>query len=243
MNLFDREIKELREYLQGKSLEQTIKEIHYTKSAVQWPSGEGRNIVLGEDVGVELGNPQEESLSFIVLTDSKNEVRDNKISLIGPDLQESQGKSLPFGKVVIVSGKGFDETNSYERFRDIESIRFDVDLKGYMLRAVSQYQREWSRVSKEALKKGFSFSILGSALIDKLKEKDYIDAVEIVFVTSRREDVAELRGISDRVTKIVNAMNKMIEEMSFDCDSCEYIDVCSEVEDLKKMRQAFQKST
>ncbi|MEA3470251.1 MAG: hypothetical protein U9R24_00870 [Thermodesulfobacteriota bacterium] len=228
--------------MERKSDDGKVCETQHTKNNYGWPPGGGRNVVLSEDVGVELGNPQEESVSFVIWTESKNEVRDGIISLIGPDLQVSSGRSLPFGKVVIIEGRGFNEENSYDRYREMESMRYDVDLKGYMLRAVSQYQREWSRVSKEALDTGFSFNVLGGTLIDKFKEKEYIAGVEIIFVTSSREDVRELKEISKRVARLVGAMNKMIEEMSFDCETCEYVDVCSEVLDLRKIRNAVQKN-
>lgn len=235
MSFFDKATKEVREYLERKDKEGKVYEIRHSRN-INWPPGGGRTVVLSEDVGVELGNPQEESVSFVIWTESQNEVRDGIISVIGPDLQISQGKSLPFGKVVIIRGKGFNEENSYERYREIENIRYDLDLKGYMLRAVSQYQREWSRVSNDALDCGFSFSILGEALIDKFKEKEYIDGVEIIFVTSSREDVKELREISKGVARVIGAMNKMIEEMSFDCETCEYNDVCTDVSELRKIR-------
>jgi len=240
MGLFDNAVKDIREYMGEKSDKGKVTEIkHSGKSG--WPPGGGRNVVLSEDVGVELGSPQEESVSFVIWTGSKNEVRDGNISLIGPDLQASKGKSLPFGKVVIIEGRGFNEENTYARYRAIEAIRYDLDLKGYMLRAVSQYQKEWSRVSKEALDSGFSFNVLGGALIDKFKEQDYIDGAEIIFVTSSREDVREIRGISKGVARIIGAMNKMVEEMSFDCSTCEYADVCSEVLDLRKIRNVVQR--
>ncbi len=242
MGLFGKAVKDIREYMERKSDEGKVCEIQNTGTNVGWPPGGGRNVVLSEDVGVELGNPQEESVSFVIWTESKNEVRDGIISLIGPDLQASKGKSLPFGKVVIIEGRGFNEENTCTRHREIEGVRYELDLKGYMLRAVSQYQREWSRVSKEALDTGFSFNVLGGILIDRFKEKEYIDGAEIIFVTSSREDVKELKEISKRVARLVGAMNKMIEEMSFDCETCEYVDVCSEVLDLRKIRNAVQKN-
>lgn len=237
MGLFDRAITSLNEYIRIKSGEGKVCEIQHTGTNASWPLGGGRNIVLSEDVGVELGNPRQESVSFVIWTESQNEGRDGIISLIGPDLQTSQGKSLPFGKVVIVGGKGFNEENSYDRYREIENIRYDIDLMGYMLRAVSQYQREWSRVSKEALREGFSLNVFGGALIDKFKEKDYINTVEVIFVTSSREDVKELKEVAKGVGRVVGAMNKMIEETSFDCKTCEYKDVCNEFTDLRKIRK------
>jgi CO dehydrogenase/acetyl-CoA synthase beta subunit len=77
--------------------------------------------------------------------------------------------------------------NIYDRYREMDHLRYDISLKGYMMRAVSQYMREWSRISKEAINKGFSLFTLGGALIDKYRKLNYIDAVEIIFVTSSKK--------------------------------------------------------
>jgi hypothetical protein len=62
-------------------------------------------------------------------------------------------QSLPFGKVVLLKLQGMDENNCYERHRQIDMARYDLNLKGYMMRAASQYMREWSRVSREAARR------------------------------------------------------------------------------------------
>jgi len=147
--------------------------------------------------------------------------------------------SLPFGKIVLIGGNGFNEENCYDRFREMDLSRYDISLKGYMMRAVSQYMREWSRVSCEAVKNGFSFSILGSALSQKLKELNYVDAVEILIVTSSAEDVRELKKTGDRFLQYINAMTKMAEEMDFQCESCEFQEICDEAEELRDMRRSL----
>ena len=124
----------------------------------------------------------------------------------------------------------------------MDFLRYDLSLKGYMMRAVSQYMREWSRVSKEAVENGFSFQILGSALLQNLKALDYVSEAEVVFVTSSPEDVRELKKPADRFMKYINAMTKMTEEMDFDCESCEYQDVCNEAEELQGMRKSLMKT-
>jgi len=164
-------------------------------------------------------------------------VHDGKVSLIGPDIRESSGKSLPFGKVVLVQVSGFDEETTYDKYKEMESVRYSLDLKGYMIRAVSQYQREWSRISKEAVKNRFSFEILASALRKEYLKKDYIHAVEFLFVTSSAEDVGELQDVTKNVGRAISALNKMLSEIDPDCDECEYNDVCDEVDELKKMKK------
>jgi CO dehydrogenase/acetyl-CoA synthase beta subunit len=197
-------------------------------------------VVLSQDMAVELGNPREESSSCLIWVEDPGRVRDGVITMIGPVLAECAGKSVPFGKIVIIGGTGFNEENSYDRYREMDGVRYEMDLKGYMMRAVSQHRREWSRVSREALEKGFSLETLGGALIDAYRQKEYIRAVEVVFVTSSRDDVLGLAPIADGAMKIISAMNKMFEELEFDCTTCENTEVCSEVDELRKMRDGLR---
>jgi CO dehydrogenase/acetyl-CoA synthase beta subunit len=161
--------------------------------------------------------------------------------VVGPDLPALSGRQASFGKVVLVAGDDFNEDNSFDRYREMELLRYDIPLKGYMMRAVSQYQREWSRVSREAISNGFSFKILGAALLDKFLQLTYVRAAEVMFVTSSREDVIELNEIAEEAVKIIGAMNKMAADLSFDCDTCEYNDVCDDVSELRSMHSKLKK--
>ena len=239
MEFFDKQFEDLRSFMQGKINQGVVRE--FTRQEKAWPKGGNRNLVLEQDMAVELGNPQTESTSFMLWKNDSHTIRDNHISLIGPDLNETSDVRLPFGKIVLVGGKDFTPDNAYDRYREMEAIRYDIDLKGYMMRAASQYQREWSRVSKDALNDGFSLITLGSALIDRFKEKSFVAAVEVIFITSSREDILAVKDVSEQSMRIIGAMNKMAEEMSFDCDACEYNDVCSDVAALRTMRHAMDK--
>ncbi len=238
MELFSAQFRQIREYLlQDRAM--GLVEIP-APSNLEWPAGLGRNLILSQDTAVELGNPREGSASFLMWTEQAQEVRDGRIRLMGPDLPESRGRSLPFGKVVMIRVRGFTPDNTYPRYREMEALRYELDLKGYMLRAVSQYQREWSRVSREALDQGFSFAVLGRAVINGFHGLEYVIGVEVLFVTQAREQVATLAAIGDQAGRIIAAMNKMSVEISFDCTACEYNDVCGDVADLRSMRKTMQ---
>ncbi len=237
MDLFENTFDVMKDYAEKRSAAAAI----FSADANDWPSGAGRNVVLSDDMAVELGSPQTASTSVLLWTENPGRVRDGRITLIGPDIGTSADRSLPFGKVVLVCVSGFNEDNIYERYKEMEAVRYAMDLKGYMMRAASQYQREWSRISREALQNGFSFTVLGGALRNGYLKKDYIHAVEFLFVTSDIADVNELGDITRKVSRTINAMDKMFSEMKSDCDECEYNDVCDEVSDLKKMRNARNK--
>jgi CO dehydrogenase/acetyl-CoA synthase beta subunit len=239
MGLFNSQFDEIRAFL-SKNRNQTIRKKVIDDENLIWPSGEKRNVVLKQDMAVELGNPMNESASFILWTNNEKKIRHRWITVMGPGLSECDGMSIPFGQVILVGGTNFNEENYYSRYRTLENTKYDLDLKGFMRRAVSQYQREWSRISRAALKNGFSFEILGSAFIRRFLKIEYISSVELVFITSGKQDVQVLRKTAETVGKITRAMSKMAEELSFDCSTCEYAEVCRDVEALRKMRKRIK---
>jgi CO dehydrogenase/acetyl-CoA synthase beta subunit len=207
---------------------------------VTWPTAGQRNLVIGRDIAVELGHPDDASVAFIAWGASSGERRGGRIYRVGPDLPASQGQRRPFAKVVMIRGSGFDADNTYTRYRQLEAVRYAIDLKGYMMRAVSQVNREWSRVSHAALENGFSFAVLGGALIAAFTALDWVDRADVLFVTSSRADVMALQPLAERVRQVTGAMNKMSEAMNFDCESCSYADVCGDVAGLRAMRKVME---
>jgi CO dehydrogenase/acetyl-CoA synthase beta subunit len=239
MGLFDKQYSGIKAFLDQKQNEGNVSEFIHNGQTI-WPTEKNRNLVLGSDTAVELGNPKDAATSFLMWVDQPDKIKKNRMTIVGPDLPQLTGKQVSFGKVVIVDASGFNADNAYERYREMELLRYDIHLKGYMMRGVSQYQREWSRVSVDAINSGFSFKNLGGALIDQFLHMPYVRSVETIFITSSREDVLEVKAISDDVFKLTSAMNKMVDEMSFDCDTCDYSDVCGDVAELRAMRNALK---
>ncbi len=239
MGLFDKQYTEVTAYIDRRRIEGKVSEFIHS-GQISWPSEKNRNLVLGQDTAVELGNPKEASTSFLMWVNEPEKIKNGRITIVGPDLPQLSGRKVSFGKIVIAGASDFDADNSYDRYRELELLRYNIHLKGYMMRGVSQQQREWSRVSIDALNRGFSFKHLGGALIDEFSQIGYIRSVETVFITAGREDVLEAKAIADDVFKLISAMNKMAEEMSFDCDTCDYNDVCGDVEELRSMRKSLK---
>ncbi|MCU0847508.1 MAG: hypothetical protein MUD12_06435 [Spirochaetes bacterium] len=237
MNLFDDAISDLQKYIDRKKSGQFREYSIPIKS--DWPAADRGNVVLGPDTAIELGNPRDESVSFMLWSGDENRIKDGCITLIGPDLGESKQKNIPFGKVVILGLSGMNEDNCYERHMELELSRYDLKLSGYMMRAVSQYGREWSRISREAMDRAFSFEVLGSALNELYRKIYYVKSVEIVFVTSSPSDVRELGVLGGRASRLIGALKKMAAEMSFECGTCDFVDVCSEVKDLRNIRNTL----
>ncbi len=236
MKLFDQHITEIRRYMaQFESITESTGSANVDSS---WPEGGKRNIILSSDTAVELGHPDTASTSILLWTEDNSLVTDGRINVAGPDLPDSRGESLPFGRILMVSGKGFTEDNCYHRYREMERLRFNLDLKGYMLRAASQYRREWSRISHKALDRGLSLPLIGTHILNRLKQFPWITGAELLYVTASKEAVESLEAITNPAARIIETMNRLVEDLSHNCGECDLTDVCSDIEDLQNLRRA-----
>lgn len=230
-------IENLRNFLQTAATKGGYREF-IAQDSVAWPPAGAGEIVLLPDLALEMGHPEEASLSFMMWTEDNTLVRDETITLIGPDIADAATSRLPLGKVVLAATEGCDDSAAYDRYRRMDLARFNLSLQGFMLRATSQYLREWSRISRKAVQRGFSFHILGSALIRELKKIAGVTAVEVIYITRSIEAVNTLNGTGERAGRIIQAMNKMATEMEADCANCDFQDVCTSAEALKTRHQS-----
>jgi len=204
---------------------------------LSWPRGRPGSIVLSADTAFELGHPQTESMAFLIWTDSLDRIKDGVTTVVGPELDMLAAGKAPLGKITLLGVHDFTEENAYERFLEMDLIRTRLSLEGYMLRAVPQQNREWSRISREALNKGFSLKILGNELVREYRKLPYVDAVEVIFTTSSAQDIRRFRPIGEKVSQITAAMNRIFDDLEFDCASCYFSDVCNEVEGMRAMHK------
>lgn len=196
------------------------------------------NIILKEDTFVELGPPNRASYAFILMSRNPSLVKDGRIILIGPDIQESVGKTLPIGQVLIVAGTRLRD----EHYLELERRQYISNrLPGYMVRFVPR--RMWSRVSKTAADKGFSFETLGRNLMALFKSTlSLIDAMEIIFITSSDADVEGLSDIAEESRKkFVGIMKKRYDcTFAWSCDGCPYQPVCEEIKDMAELLKSIR---
>ena len=239
MEAFDDDIRELKKNIEAKSSTGRKVRLIGNESPISsdFLSEGTPTIVFKEDTWLELGDPKTTSLAPVLVTEREDLVNDGTITLIGPDISEVSG-SIPFAQILILYSTEMKD----EDYRKINSFQYELELKGYMIKAVPSSLSIWSRVSNDSVKAGLSFEVLGRALIDSYRSKFNLQSAEVIFVTSSEEDIKELEEISSKVKRILKAMGKMIEEMSFDCSSCEYIDVCDDVRELRDLRERLMKS-
>lgn len=199
-----------------------------------WPAES--TLVLEEEMGLELGNPRDGSLHCLLVAPRPFSGADG-VLLIGPEIGELGGRSAPLAQIITVAGDFADE---YAGYRELRDIVYDTKLRGLMTRMMPSRGAVWLRISRQALQRKFSLADLGAALHANLKAAPGVEAAQILFVTSGREDLVALDEPCLEARRIIAAMVKMSEEMDFDCASCEYSDVCETVIDLRNFRRKLQ---
>lgn len=209
-------------------------------------SKSGSNIVLKSDTFLELGSPAAGSCAITLYTDNPALLKDGRIILIGPDVKESPSAMLPYGQVIMVGGEYLNDDN-YNLLLQCQNV--SEQIEGYMIRSTSE--NIWCRISNEAARRGFNFKVLGTALMRRIKaELPKVQSVEVLFVTSNKEDVLELHNIGKPIRDIAREIKgKIWRDRGVDifdcrpgghCGSCADKSVC---DNIKKMAAERRKSS
>lgn len=146
---------------------------------------------------VELGGPNVEYKFELVGVKEPEEIEDEEITVIGPDLKDmKEGESYPLAIIVEVAGKEVE--------KDFEGIleRRIHDYTNYIQGVMHLNQRYdiWCRVSKDAVKKGLnSFTYIGKVLIRLYKSEFPIaEKIQVTFVT----DQGKVKELYEEALKI-----------------------------------------
>jgi len=139
-----------------------------------------------DDMYVELGGPKQEHKFELVKARGLNEIEDEKITVIGPDIKDmEEGSTHPLGIYVEVAGK------------DVE-----VDLEGVIERRIHEYSNYiegfmhlnqrydiWIRLNKKSFHKGLnSLSMIGKVLLRLFKsELPFIEKMQVTFITDPKK--------------------------------------------------------
>lgn len=190
----------------------------------------GSSIVLKCDTFLELGNPAAGSCAITLYTDKPEILQDGRITLIGPDVKESATNVLPFGQIIMAGGEHLTEED-YHLLLQNQNIS-DL-ICGYMIRSTAE--NIWCRISQEAAQNGFCFKVLGTVMIRHIKSVlPKVESVEVIFVTSAREDIIELNKIGLPVREIArNIKEKIWKDKGIDIFECQPGAHCGSCTDKK----------
>ena len=191
--------------------------------------GEGPpSVVVGDDVGAELGNPGAVSHAMVLTTTEKNLIEDGRVRCMGPDLDQAGGD---YAQVVMLAHNG----ESPDPF-DLETTQYLPNrLPGLMARTVPG--RLWVRFSRQILDDGFSLHALGSALVAAFRmDFPSVTGAEVLLATASVDQLAqvaaEFKVLSGQHRKLVLVEDGVYDCEDLNCDDCDDKETCDALRDI-----------
>lgn len=157
------------------------------------------------------------------------------ITVIGDDLAQIRD-NRKFARISVISIDDVeDEQKAYDLIRKIEYVKYHFFPKGYMIRTSSKSHKEVVRISKTALNRNISFEKVGNLLIDKYKANPMVKAVHTFFITEKDFDYKMLEALAVKNHSITETLNHIMNNVNFDCSSCNLKPICDEVEGMREL--------
>ena len=222
MEFFDSLLKKALEITQG------LSEINYDYNPDNaWKDVGVNQVILQKHSAFELSGT-----GFNLITSAR--VKDG-ITVIGNELADIK-KDCSFTRISIIQIEDpEDKQKLYNLIRKTEYVKYHYFPDGYMIRTSSRSHKEAVRVSKDAVKKGISFQNAGNLLINKYKENPAVKGVRVIFVTSPEADHKAFEEIAQKNNAITETLNHIMNNVNFDCDTCNLKPVCDEVEGMREL--------
>ena len=157
------------------------------------------------------------------------------VILVGDDIDKIS-ENRKFARICIVQiDDAADEQKEYNLIKKIDYVKYHVFPEGYMMRSTSRSHKEAVRVSKKAVKDGADFRKIGSLLIEKFKEIPAVKGVSVIFITDPKADYRLAENIAEKNYSVTETLNHVMNNVVFDCDTCNLKAICDEVEGLKEL--------
>lgn len=200
-------------------------------------------VLVGREVGLELGHPQTRSSCFALLTADPQQVQANRVRWLGPDLPElARAARHPIAQIVLLQVRSGAALDPF----DLDGAQYLIHrLPGYVVRSVPG--RLWVRLGRRALDARLDLQTVGQALLCALVDDfDAVEAAEVLFVTSSAADVDALTPIATEARILAGQHQKLalspdgeVVCEDLDCEQCDERPVCDSLRDviIKRRRQ------
>ena len=223
MRLYNNLINEIKENLSDSNLLPTGKSLDVSNK---------NSVIFLSDTAFELGGNNKPCVSSLAV--SSDMEFSNSVYLSGNDLDKIKSDS-PFGKFVFLQIEDFEnEQDTFNKIKELESLRYHLNVEGFMTRASALNMREQIRVGKKAVKSGVTFADYGQTLLSEYLKFSYVKSAEIYFITEFN-NFEKLDITAKKISQTTSALNHIFDNVMFDCSNCNLKEICDEVDGLKEL--------
>ena len=212
----------------------SIKELK-VNSDVSWKLLKNNEFLLSKEVAFELGDRFKPSAVYGLPTSTNKLINCDKILLIGKDLNEIK-ENTNFSRITLFNRDDIKDPNkAYIQVKRLDYERYKMIPEGYMCLSSIFENKENIRVSKNAIKKGLNFEILGNLYINHYKKIPGVNNVQVIFIVGDFEKIDDLVKLSKKTNEVTNAFDHILKNAILDCDLCPLKKICEDVEELRKL--------
>jgi CO dehydrogenase/acetyl-CoA synthase beta subunit len=205
-----------------------------------------KEIILEEETGLELGGMNKKSFSVVIPIEQIKLINRGRISLLGIEVNRIKVPKIDFG-IILLIGINKNTTENEDELRQLNFISNGIE--GFSIRTIPR--RFWCRISSSALQKGFSFEILGNAIVQLYKQKfpDLVKSVEVIFINSYPSSIDQFIVLSSEIlAEVREKWKKKIEEWrkridcdyDWGCEVCPYQEECYDVKQVLVSREEIK---
>lgn len=222
MNFFDNLIDDFYDIIAEKN-----KNTYQYDLSNSWHDVGHNELIMQRESAFEL-----DGIGFNLIS-SKNV--ENGITVIGDDLNNISA-NRKFARISVVSiDSNDDEQKIYDLIRKIEYVKYHFFPKGYMIRTSSRSHKEVVRISKASIKSGISFEKIGNLLLSKFLSNESVKSVHTYFITDKSIDYKAIESLAKKNHSITETLNHIMNNVSFDCNTCNLKPICDEVEGMREL--------
>ena len=163
------------------------------------PQYEGE-VIRKADLYVEFGGPNVNSKFELLTIKNPDQVENEKIEIIGPDIQEmKEGGSYPLALMIDVAGERLEK--DMEPVMERRMHLYGNYIEGFY--HMNQRDDVWMRLNKEAFGKGLnSLKEIGKILMFLYtSELDVIEKIAITFITDEKKVAGVAAGRTRQSTR------------------------------------------
>jgi len=186
-----------------------------------WQLSNMQQMIFKDETGAQLGGPYG-SLSLACIY---NDVVDGRLTLIGDEKFSPQSV---WGRLTLVSVPIENENDYYTHLQELTLLPLKNSMEGVMIRIQPSEYKEWIRIHNDHIKKNNIVTMMAQ-LYQWYKQKEWVQALEFVIITTSSDDVAMLQPLVEKQKSIIKAFEKRVAEDIKQCDSCDNNDLCKEI--------------
>ncbi|MBD3194038.1 MAG: hypothetical protein GF317_03215 [Candidatus Lokiarchaeota archaeon] len=218
----------------------------FKRSGIGVKLEEYKEIVLKEELGLELGGMEKTSFSLIYPTNEKLDDDRDFIYLLGNETDEVNSNAIHFGIFILIQSNNLED-KLFDDLRHFSLISNSIE--GFSTRSIPT--RFWCRITENVLKKGFSFEILGKAIVYLYKKRfgETLNSIKIFIINSDEELLKLfLKLISNLKSKInkhwidkINDWKKRLDcDYSWTCEICPFLSACQNIQEILQKRKEIK---